>query len=642
MKKSLSVVGIAYAIVFAGCVSAPGVRTEAPEALRVAVYCDDGPGGIGAVEWLRLVDLSPEMELQLVDGRAVRAGALARADILVMPGGASTDEGRTLGDEGIAKMKDFLRAGGGYLGTCAGCCLLMDEPLSKYKKPRPRARLIPWESTGSVHGPLFLDYAFNAKGRAALGLAGTNYVMRYSGGPCLRPTTNVIEGAVFEEWATFDCEASPNGRMKPELKMFGAAAVVAGTYGKGRVFATSAHPEYFEGSIEIIRAAFRWVSGREVTFPRRNRAAGTPVVGLYCDRLGSVAKSETVLALLRSPELDVVELNADSVWQNALEHVDVLVFAGQSPKKLGKAEPLIENYRARGGRVLELGCASDPVAAVLDAVASAELPQPRARARRPKISVFAKFVRKISKERGISLAQAADMLYALGIRGYDCGPDEEDLDELAATKLKPVNFYYSPDWLGHAGDDRYWTDAAKPAECLEKARKYGIPRIMVVPPDFTDGRENPAEFEKILAAMKDFVAEAKKLGIAVTVEDYGGCGNACSYAKYLKRFLEEIPDLRFALDSGNLYYAGRGEDVLEMMKFAKGRIGHVHLKDQSEADNRGYVTLGLGAVPNEKIVKATRKAGYDGWYTLENPVGDTYLDTVRQVSVIKAWFADCK
>ena len=262
----------------------------------------------------------------------------------------------------------------------------------------------------------------------------------------------------------------------------------------------------------------------------------------------------------------------------------------------------------------------------------------------PKISVFASFIRNIARQRGISKSAAADMLYDIGVRGYDCGPDENDLDELAATKLKPINFYYFPDWFNTDIHDweRGYTDQTKPTECLAKAKRYGVPRIMVVPPGFTDGKDNPDEFERILAHMKEFVAESKKRGITVTVEDFGGTANCCSYAKYLKRFLNEIPDLRFALDSGNLYYAGRGEDILEMMDFAKGRIGHVHLKDQTAANNREYASLGLGAVPNERIVKEVASSVYDGWYTLENPVGDVLNDSVRQVALLKAWLSAAK
>ena len=253
------------------------------------------------------------------------------------------------------------------------------------------------------------------------------------------------------------------------------------------------------------------------------------------------------------------------------------------------------------------------------------------------ISVFAGFLRKIAKERNVSLTKAADMLYDIGVRGFDAGPDEPDVAELCATKLRPVNLYYFPNWFkGRKG----YVDTTAPAECLSFARRLGFPRVMVVPPNFTDGKDSPVELEATLVMLRGFVEEAKKQGVEVLVEDFGGRANPCSYAKYLKRFLSEIPDLRLALDSGNLYYAGRGDDILELMEFADGRIGHVHLKDQAATNSDVYVTLGAGAVPNERIVRTLCASGYAGWYTLENPVGDTYEDTVRQVAVLKSWLGN--
>ena len=254
----------------------------------------------------------------------------------------------------------------------------------------------------------------------------------------------------------------------------------------------------------------------------------------------------------------------------------------------------------------------------------------------PNISVFASFIRRTAKERGVSLTEAADMLYALGVRGFDVGPDDADLPELAATRLKPINFYFFPKMF--APDN----GAADCKRCLDQAVKYGVPRVMVVPTHFTKDGNEAEEFAKDLSSMKMFVAEAKKRGITITIEDFGGPANPGSHMKYLKRFLDEIPDLRFALDSGNLYYAGRGESILDMMEYAKGRIAHVHLKDQTKENNRKYATLGLGAVPNEKIVKTVSASGYEGWYTLENSVGDTYTDTVRQVAVLKSWLSQVK
>lgn len=252
-------------------------------------------------------------------------------------------------------------------------------------------------------------------------------------------------------------------------------------------------------------------------------------------------------------------------------------------------------------------------------------------AQEPNISVFAHFIRNTAKQHNISLVEAADKLYDLGVRGFDIGPDDKDLAELASSKLKPINFYFFPKMLGADNG------AADCKRCLDQAVKYGVPRVMVVPSHFTKGGDEAAEFAKDLSSMKMFVAEAKKRGITITVEDFGGISNPGSHVKYLKRFLDEIPDLKFALDSGNLYYAGRGEDILEMMEYAKDRIAHVHLKDQTFENNRKYATLGLGAVPNETIVKTVASRGYDGWFTLENTVGDTYTDAIRQVAVLKHW-----
>ena len=80
--------------------------------LKVGVYAGDGSSGIGAIEWYRIVDESPEMELRLLDGAMVRAGALDGLDLLVMPGGDSKLQFTSLGPDGIDRMKAFVRGGG--------------------------------------------------------------------------------------------------------------------------------------------------------------------------------------------------------------------------------------------------------------------------------------------------------------------------------------------------------------------------------------------------------------------------------------------------------------------------------------------------------------------------------------------------
>jgi len=250
----------------------------------------------------------------------------------------------------------------------------------------------------------------------------------------------------------------------------------------------------------------------------------------------------------------------------------------------------------------------------------------------PKFSVFASGMDRVAKQRGVTLERAAELLAAEGVAGFDCSYSDKKLDRYAQTVLKPVNLY---GFIPFNGPDR----GEKESEAfVATAVRYGVPRIMCIPNAFPDGVESEAEYARMRDGLARLVVLAEKKGIAVSVEDFGNTKNPCSQAKYLKRFLQDIPGLRFTADSGNLYYAGRGEDICEMARFAQGRITHVHLKDQTKEDNRRYATLGLGGVPNAELVKFMEKDGYKDWYTLENPVGDDYLaDVARQIAVVRFW-----
>ena len=326
--------------------SVPAVPAQAP--LKAGVYADKGPGGIGAVEWFRLVQESPELELKLLDGQMVRDGALDGLDLVIMPGGSSVEEFKTLGTNGVERLRAFVRNGGGYVGTCAGCCLLMDGP-------KNRARMMPWNSTGSEGNTMFPTFDLNAQGAKALGLKEGKHVMRYHGGPFLWPTANAIPDAHMEIWGTFDAEATFKGRLNPKKRMYGAGAIVGGTYGKGRVFVTSAHPEYFNGTLYIVEAALKYVTGRTVTFPPRMRTPRAISVGFLAKGISGVETAETALALAAEKDFDLTLIDLDGIAQRRLDHIDVLVLTNNGAKKNAKLAAAIRNFAANGGKVVGYG-----------------------------------------------------------------------------------------------------------------------------------------------------------------------------------------------------------------------------------------------------------------------------------------------
>lgn len=253
--------------------------------------------------------------------------------------------------------------------------------------------------------------------------------------------------------------------------------------------------------------------------------------------------------------------------------------------------------------------------------------------RQPKFSMFASDIVEAAKTSGHTVSATVSKLKAVGITGFDAEYCGKEIAELKAAGLEPVNFYGFMKFLAQDGGK------AQSAAFLAATVRHGVKRIMIVPDEFSDGGDRESEYAKMRDGMKALVSAAKENGIIATIEDFGNPKNPCSEVKYLRRFFRDIPDLCFALDSGNLHYADRGEDIVALAKeLGKSRIRHVHLKDFKAPHSREYVTLGAGAVPNEAVVGFVDGFGYDGWYTLENPVGHNLLaDAIRQHEVVMRW-----
>ena len=251
--------------------------------------------------------------------------------------------------------------------------------------------------------------------------------------------------------------------------------------------------------------------------------------------------------------------------------------------------------------------------------------------REPKVSVFANAIENHARENGLTVGEVERRFHALGVRGFDSTYNNPMLDELAKGPLKPINLF---GWVHFAAEDG---GKAQSDEFVAQAVKYGVPRIMVIPNAFSKNGDREVDFQVMVRGLRYLAQKAKENGVTAMIEDYGGTNNPCSYSLYLKRFLAEIPELSYALDAGNLHYAGRGEDIREMMKAAEGRIAHVHLKDFQKGSNRIRTTIGLGEIPNQELVMEQEKRGYDGWYTLEDLVGDRLDDAQRQVGVLRRW-----
>ncbi|MBO7684584.1 MAG: M20/M25/M40 family metallo-hydrolase, partial [Kiritimatiellae bacterium] len=234
------------------------LRAELSRPVRLAVYAGAGARGAGAFRWIELTACAENVEATLVDAAAILGGALDGKDALVVPGGRSVLAAKALGKEGVERIRSFVAGGGGYAGTCAGCCLAM-QPSACHPG---MAGFIPFTfgKAGGGDDVADLMVRFNARAEALLGVPKGDRRLCYSLGPVPVPSLPV-EDAEIEVVATYASDVNGrSGRARPS--MAGQAAAVAGTYGKGRVFATAVHPEGDAADHDILRGALRYVARR--------------------------------------------------------------------------------------------------------------------------------------------------------------------------------------------------------------------------------------------------------------------------------------------------------------------------------------------------------------------------------------------
>jgi putative intracellular protease/amidase len=72
---------------------------------------------------LPIPDAEPRFHLHDVTVDDIRGGKLAGMEVLIHPGDSGGGQGRALGEEGRQAVREFVEAGGGYAGLCAGAYL---------------------------------------------------------------------------------------------------------------------------------------------------------------------------------------------------------------------------------------------------------------------------------------------------------------------------------------------------------------------------------------------------------------------------------------------------------------------------------------------------------------------------------------
>ena len=348
------------AAIVSSLLSANGCTTAAPaqqpevqpakKIIKTGLYVDRGSEGSGVVKLAKIIEFSPELELHLLVGQDLRDGKLKDFDLLVIPGGDSWKQYDSMQENGAEAVRRFIADGGSYFGVCAGfhCALYSDNPR--------RIGLLPFTRLKDGQGfraPLVID--ISEKGRKLLDLPEKRYTVTYSRGPiavpCKQPGTGWGEQlGVYVN--------SVSSVRQPKFNFSGMPCIIHGQYGKGKVIATSFHPESLTDTHLIAFGCIGAVTGvkPKPVYPVK---CWRPIrVGFTTNAL-SRTKVRQALELEHQTDMDV---NYDAFSSGMLDHVDVLIITDGAEKVMEtymkKNQNLLIEFMNRGGKVIVTGNAA--------------------------------------------------------------------------------------------------------------------------------------------------------------------------------------------------------------------------------------------------------------------------------------------
>ncbi len=221
--------------------------------VKVAIYSGKGAPLDGVNSVTDRVKSIPEATVTKVSAEEMGTIDLKAFDVVVFSGGSGGAQGEAIGETGRKNVREYVKNGGGYLGICAGAYLACTN--FKWSLGILNASTV---SSKWMRGRGFMDAEVTEEGRKLLGEVNGPFKIRYHNGPIIKPAARTDVPA-YTPITLFRSEVSDNGT--PAGIMVNSPAQALGTFGKGRVFISSPHPENTPGLEHLIPRAILWASG---------------------------------------------------------------------------------------------------------------------------------------------------------------------------------------------------------------------------------------------------------------------------------------------------------------------------------------------------------------------------------------------
>ena len=226
------------------------------KALKVAIFEGKGASGGGIDSTESRIQSIPQASVTRVKAEEWATIDLKQFEVVVFSGGSGSAQAEAIGEAGRNNVREYVRGGGGFVGICAGAYLACSN--FKWGLGILNASTV---SSKWQRGQGFMDLEITDEGRKLLGDVRGTFKVRYHNGPIIKPAERTDVPA-YTPVSLFRSEIAEYG--SPAGVMVNSPAQALSTFGKGRVFISSPHPENTPGLEHLIPRGVLWAGGVDV------------------------------------------------------------------------------------------------------------------------------------------------------------------------------------------------------------------------------------------------------------------------------------------------------------------------------------------------------------------------------------------
>ncbi len=259
--QTIKIFYLLFLTIFISCENSNNKSSNNQEnKIKVAVFNGSGASAVCIIETFESLKIDTGISTGFISSREISEGKLNNFDVVIFPGGSASKELNNLGEDAAKKVVEYIKAGHGAVGICAGGYLFSTT------KGYPSLELVSateWDREHYDKGRALVEFKLTSEGEKIFPeLTDKKSFLQYYDGPVFMPAdsgkSNILK---YNEYAKFVTDIQIHKGYPANITP-GKTFLLSEKIENGRAIVIAGHPESTPGMRWIVPRLARWAANK--------------------------------------------------------------------------------------------------------------------------------------------------------------------------------------------------------------------------------------------------------------------------------------------------------------------------------------------------------------------------------------------